>query len=236
MSLPCTAGRMHLLRVTSVVILTLLFLLALPVEARADEVRYSLGTVQEDSELRVTSGGTVITTVGFYNIDGNVPTMVEVSVSKAPADWIVTLEQPGKASDVSDAASLLVQPSVPQASSPECPGENREVVWLPPRGYVSADVLRVRIEVPGSTRDGTRGTVYVTAVAQWQAEGTVAPFPQERGFVFDVMVSTEPTPQASADLSPDSARRTSLLLAGGICAGVLLLAARRVLAKSGDLA
>jgi hypothetical protein len=227
---------MSSVRVSSVVILVLLFLLALPAGAHADEVRYSLGTVQEDRELRVVPGGTVTTTVAFYNIDGNVPTMVDVSVVEAPDDWLVMVERPGATGDDSGVVSLIVEPSAPQTVAPVCPGQESESVWLVPRGFVCVDVVRVRIELPAAAGGGTQGTVRIIAVARWQTEVGVAPFPQEREFVFDVReAGSSDAAESYVDVAPKPDGRAPLLLAGGICAGGLVLL-RRLLAKSGVLA
>jgi len=232
----CTAGRMNAVRASRLVILALLFLLALPVGAHADEMRYSLGTVQEDRELRVVPGGTVTTTVAFYNIDGNVPTAVDVSVVEAPDDWLVTVERPGATPDDSGVVSLTVEPSAPQTVAPVCPGQECESVWLAPRGFVCVDVARVRIELPAAAGGEARGTVRIIAVARWQTDEGVAPFPQEREFVFDVRETGESDAEESdLDVAPEPDGRAPLLLAGGICVGGLVLL-RRLLAKSGPLA
>jgi len=201
----------------------------------ADEARYSLGSIQGERELSVRAGDSAVTTLAFYNIDGNVPTTVDVSVVEAPDDWLVSVERPGATGDDNGVVSLLIQPSASHATAPECSSAQREAVWLPPRGYVCVDILLVRIDVPGLARDGTRGTVHVTAVAHWQTEVGVAPFPQEREFVFDVLVLPEPAQGASGAASPQSVSRAPLLLAGGACLGVLVLL-RRLLAKSGEVA
>ena len=236
MSLSCSAGRTSAVRASSVGVLVLLFLLVLPAGAYADEMRYSLGTVQEDRELRVAPGGTVTTTVAFYNIDGNVPTAVDVSVVEAPDDWLVTVERPGATGDDSGVVSLVVEPSEPQSVAPVCPEQGCESVWLAPRGFVCVDVVRVRIELPAAAGGGARGTVRIIAVAGWQTEEGVAPFPQEREFVFDVLeTGASDAEESYVDVAPEPFGRTPLLLAGGICSGGLVLL-RRFLAKSGTLA
>jgi hypothetical protein len=197
----------------------------------ADEMRYSLGSIQGQQELHVPSGGAAFATLGFYNIDGNVPTTVELSVVDAPLAWEVRLERPGEIGDEAGAVSLTVEPSTPQDVATACADNLRESVWLAPRGYICADMVRVRIEVPGTVPAGTRGTVHIGAVAQWSELGGAGQFPQERDFLFDVEVGAGASSEAPAE--PGEGARWPLL--GVVCFGGLLLL-RHVLVKSGRLA
>jgi hypothetical protein len=205
-----------------------------------DELRYSLGSIQAERELQLSAGVADVTAILFYNIDGNVPTAVAVSVAEAPAGWRVFLERPGDVGAGAAVVSLVVEPSLPSVASAECKGTSLEAVHLPLRGWICADVVHVRIEVPDSVTEGARGVVRVSAAATWHTGSGVAPFPQEREFVFDVIVGAVQSSQllqdVPAETSPDAGNRMSLLLIGGVCAGVLLLGVRRALAKSGLVA
>lgn len=206
----------------------------------ADELRYSLGSIQEGRELHVSAGGEARTTLAFYNIDGNVPTVVAVSVAEVPSGWRVLLEGSSEPPESSGMMRLLVEPTLPQEIETECRGISEESLYLPPRGWICADVVHVRIEVPGSTAAGTHGVVRVVAYASWDAAGGSSTFPQEREFLFDITVDDVPKPPESVELpsesSADPGSRAPLLVTGGICLGGLLLTARRALAKSGRLA
>ncbi|MBN1152571.1 MAG: hypothetical protein JXA58_05105 [Dehalococcoidia bacterium] len=202
--------------------------------AHADEIRYSLGSIQEERSLSVEAGGVVTSTLGFYNIDGNVATMMELSVVEAPDDWVVTIEYDAAIPDRSGGVTLLVEPSVPGPVAGECPEAQQEAVWLAPRGYVCADIVHVSVTIPQTARVGMKGTVRVLAHASWELGGSVAPLPQEREFVFEVVVG-EAEPEASAVTTRQGNQRGLLVLVGGVFIGVVVLLWRS-LAESGRLA
>jgi len=212
----------------------MLWLLVVPGSVQGDGLRYSLGSIQEEIALQVEAGGVVSTSLGFYNIDGNVPTSVELSIVEAPAAWSVFMERDGQESATSGVASLVVQPSEPLAVAPGTVAEGRKAVWLAPRGYVCADVVRVIIAVPPDTPTGTSAMVRLAATAKWLRDGSVAPLPQERAFTFDVVV-TPTVPEAPTGETLPSGVRVPMLLATVLClAGVGT--GMRLLAKSGRVA
>lgn len=203
--------------------------------AVADEARYSLGSVQLDDELRVPGDGEVTTSLLFYNIDGNVPTELELVVVQAPAGWNVTLGSPSLQGSGTSALSLRVAPSAVLAEPLSCPGE----VLLPPRGYVCAEVVDVRIVVPPQSAR-TQGLVRVGAVASWLALGGVSPFPQEREFVFNVTVAGTGAARDDGTTVPATSPHRWPTPHSVVVIGVLglwgVLTLRRALVKSGVVA
>jgi hypothetical protein len=239
-----TRPRKHSLRLFVLAMTMLLLVLsacvAAPGVARADDVRYSLGTIQEDRELTAQVGGSVATTLAFYNIDGNVPTIVSLSVAEMPPGWRVLLSRPGDSAPDSDTIALVVQPSLPGAATSGCGSPQRDSINLAPRGWVCADIVQVRVEVADSTVEGARGTVRIVASATWDTGDVATPFPQERQFLYDITVGTGMESVGAVDSSspslPASDSRIPLLLTGLVCAGGVLFLVRRALAKSGQLA
>ena len=212
---------------------------AIPEVLHAEDASYSLGSIQEEREVRLSAGSSTFTTLGFYNIDGNVPTTVQLQVAEAPEGWFVFLERAGQVADATDELSLVVEPSVPESAATQWSGVDRESVWLPQRGWIYADVVRVRVEAPASAIEGAQGVVRVMASVSWDAGGGSAPFPQEREFVFNTIVAGVEGPHGVADAStetPHSVSHSSLLLAYGLGVLGLLLVLRRALVKTKNVA
>jgi len=207
--------------------------------ARADEVRYSLGTSQKERELTAPAGGSSATTLAFYNIDGNVPTLVSLSVAEAPPGWRVLLSRAGDAASASETISLAVEPSLPGGTSTGCVGPERSSIYLAPRGWVCAEVVHVRVDVAESSIEGAQGIVRIIARATWETGG-VAVFPQEREFQYEITVTAETDSVGEVDSTSRwlwaSDSRIPLLLTALVCAGSVLFFVRRILAKSGQLA
>jgi hypothetical protein len=167
------------------------FLLAagIPCRAQADDARYSLGAVQPVMELEVVEEVAGSTWLGFYNIDGTVPTTMALSIVSFPEGWQVTLSTDALSSGT-DHATLMVEPSSPAQQPQNCGEPAAKSVWLSGRGYVCADTAWLHILVPAGGGGPTQATVAVRAVATWAAQGS---FQQERDFVYAVRVAESPT-------------------------------------------
>jgi hypothetical protein len=198
----------------------------------ADELRYSLGTIQFGTTLRIPPEGTADAALGLYNIDGNVTTTVELRVAEAPSWCVVTLEH--AAAEVgAEGLTLRIEPSAPQAKMPECAEAGRQAFLVEPRGYVCADVVDIHVEVTGSLAKDDAGVVRLVALARWDSGGGLALPPQEREFLFDIVFDAGDGTAPVQPSGPDT-RAWLLLIAALAAAGVLLL--RWLLAKSGRLA
>ncbi len=166
----------------------------LPGAVRADEDRYSLGTVQAVTELDVVSGEVVTTWLGFYNIDGSVPTTLDLVVASCPDGWRVLLSR-DEASPGAQRIALAVEPSSPASEPQDCPAGSGRSVWLSGRGYVCAEVAWLQIEAPAAGPGKADGLVVVHAVATWPAYGA---FQQERDIGFHVrLVESVERPRSS---------------------------------------
>ncbi len=157
----------------------------IPSQVRADDARYSLGAVQPVTELKVVQGVAGSTWLGFYNIDGTVPTTVAVALVSFPETWRVTLST-DELSSGTDHATLTVEPSSPAQQPRECGEPAAKSVWLSGRGYVCADTAWLHVLVPASGGGPVEATVVVRAVATWAGQGA---FQQERDFVYTVRVA-----------------------------------------------
>ncbi len=232
---PAATQSLSLATITCMVLL-IIGNLAAARPASADDARYSLGSVQEEREVHVVDGSPAATTLAFYNIDGNVPTTLEVRVSEAPADWRVTLGRPGDIDHASESITLTIEPSTPDINGTKWSGTGRESIWLPQRGMVYADVVQVWIQTPVPSAE-THGVVRVDVTATWETGSSSAPFPQEREFIFDVDVNdAEPAPQdvdASLESPIPLSGHAPWLVAGCVCAAGCVFAVRRAVAKSG---
>jgi len=197
----------------------------------ADELRYSLGTIQSETTLRIPPGGTADAALGFYNIDGNVPTTVDLFVVEAPRWCTVMLTR--AAEPGAERLTLLVEPSAAQTMMPKCADAGRQVFLVEPRGYVCADVVDVHAELTGSTGEDDKGVVRLVALARWESSGGIALPPQEREFLFDVVVDAGDVTAAVQPSRPDT-HVWALVVSALVLAGAVLL--YRSLAKSGHLA
>lgn len=193
----------------------------------AEEGRYSLGTIQVERSLQVPAGEAGTTTIGFYNIDGNVPTTVELRVAETPSWCDITLEHAGARAG---ALTLLVEPSTPQSEMPRCDAEGRQAFLLEPRGYVCADVVGVHVEITSSMGEDDTGVVRLVALARWNSGGGLALPPQEREFLFDVVVDAGDGTAMVQPSRPDT-DVWAIVVAALVLAGAVPL--YRVLAKSG---
>ena len=209
---------------STVALLPLVFVLVLapvtlPCSVRADDERYSLGAVQAATELDVAAGEATTTWLGFYNIDGTVPTRIELVVVSHPDGWKVTLSR-DRTSDGSQQLVFTVDPSSPAAHPHDCALASTRPVWLSGRGHVCAEVAWLRIEAPAAGPGPGNGKVVVLGVATWPGHGA---FRQEREFAFDVrQVESEDQPRGSV----------AAPLAVGTLAVLVALLLLRLLAKS----
>ncbi len=188
---------------------------ALPVAA--DEMRYSLGTVQVVPELSVSPGSCSVTTLLLYNIDGNVPTQVELSVLEVPAGWEIRLEHDGVYSSRGSTLSLRVAPSLPSSTPPESVESGRETVWIEPRGYVCADAVHVYVQAPATAAPGAEYAVAIGAEVEWNVTGAAVSPLQAREFLYGVHVSGANAAGTPAAGAPGTRVHVPLLLAGAAC-------------------
>lgn len=196
------------------------FLLAagVPCRAEADDARYSLGAVQPVTEFEVAEGVAGSTWLGFYNIDGTVPTTVVLSPVSFPEGWRVMLSTDALSSGA-DRATLTLEPSSPAQQPPECGASGARSVWLSGRGYVCAETAWVHVVVPSGAGGPAEAMVVVRAVATWAGQGA---FQQERDFVYTVRVAES-----------TAGRRDWLLpVLAGAAALAVLVVLRRCIAKS----
>jgi hypothetical protein len=196
-----------------------LLISGIPCRAQADDARYSLGAVQPVTEFEVAEGVDGSTWLGFYNIDGTVPTTVALLLVSFPESWRVTLSTDALLSGT-DHATLAVEPSSPAQQPQECGEPAAKSVWLSGRGYVCAEAVWRHVLVPASGEGPAEATVVVRATATWAAQGS---FQQERDFVYVVRVAEAP-----------AGRREWLppALAAAAAAALLAVWWRRRIAKS----
>lgn len=193
----------------------------------ADE-RYSLGTIQEDDVLSVGTGKEVVTTIGFYNVDGTAPVDVEVTIPIVPDGWsaefLPRCEEASAASSESGRRFRLhVEPMRLTSERASCPGTCEEQYWLPGRGYVCALAIDMRVAAPMQTARLT-DTLTVHVVGTWDV-ASGAP-PQERDLQYDLAVVPGECVRDSAGTLPVVA-----LVVAGVILGLVL----RRIAKSSPL-
>jgi hypothetical protein len=214
-------------------LLALLALLGCVTGAGADEMRYSLGSVQAEDFLTLEAGESSVTELYFYNIDGSLPTLLELEVLEAPAGWEVALSRPG-AIDGAPSLSLMVTPSSPHPTPPACEA-GRSAVHLGSLGYVVAEAVSVHVTSPDPL-PSSEGVLRLRAVATWQVPGGTAPFPQERVFTYRLVspLASAAVP-AAAPAGEPGVGVAPLLLAACLAAGALTLLGRSM-RKSGQVA
>ncbi|MBN1856316.1 MAG: hypothetical protein JW846_05110 [Dehalococcoidia bacterium] len=222
------ACRMNRTRPVVVSALLLLTFSALACTVSAEEQRYSLGTIQEDTDLVVTAGEFVVTRIGFYNIDGTVPAVVALSASDVPQGWEVTLSRdvPSDVDAAVDASAQLSLEVEPGETSPErtsCEHSLQQSRYLLDRGYVCADIVYVSVAVPEDAPSAEGQSVRVDVVVTWPSVS--AQLRQEREFTFAVAV----LPPARVEMPWWSVVLPVVLIL------VILYFTRRWLVKSGYL-
>jgi len=158
--------------------------------------KYNFGSMQAASQFSLKPGQEIETKLYFYNIYGNRPTHIKLSLVEKPKNWQVTIEPDVKSKEyevsgqiVTVEENLVVYPS----NASEEPGENiEEVEWISSKvGYIGANFVKIRIKVPESEEVGRTEKIKINAVAFWLGQTGSISLQQERDFEYTIKTTTE---------------------------------------------
>ena len=153
----------------------------------AEDMSYSLGTVQYEEELEIVAGQETHTLLCFYNVDGSVPATVHVVVRDVPVGWEIVFSRPtdGGPSQPVDSVSLSVPVTEVRTTEMAC-GAAQKAVYLPGRGYACTEVVDVIVRVPRDESERADVRLTVVSTVGWDVPGAPS---QERsfGYLVDVM-------------------------------------------------
>jgi len=158
------------------------------VRVAAEDMSYSLGTVQYEEELEVVAGQELHTSLCFYNVDGSAPATVRVVVQEVPAGWDIGFSRPedGGPPQPADSVSLSVPVTEVQIDGADC-GATQKAVYLPGRGYACTEAVDVIVRVPHDESERADVRLTVVSTVDWDVPGAPS---QER--TFDYVVSVLP--------------------------------------------
>jgi len=146
------------------------------VEAINEEpAKYSFASIQMGSNLEAPAGGQLNEQIGFYNVDGNRTTHITLKVTGAPDGWEVEVD-----SQISVEVTELVSEPVKD------PEEGIKSVVLGDRGYTTANIANITIQVPEDAEEGTMGEIRITATAEWYGQTGQVVICQTRSFDYSV--------------------------------------------------
>jgi hypothetical protein len=174
-----------------------LFLFVLLATALALDIpKYSFGSMQAAKQFNLRAGQEIETKLYFYNIYGNRPTHIRLSVIEKPQNWQVTIE-PGVESREYEVSGQKISVDenlvVYLSNASEEQGENTETIeYITSKvGYIGANFVIVRIKVPESEQVGREFNIKINAVAFWLGQASTIALQQERDFEYLVRTITE---------------------------------------------
>lgn len=163
-----------------------------------DIPQYNFGTMQAGKSFSVQPGQEITTKLYFYNIYGNRPTHIKLSVIEKPENWQVEIipdvakkEYDVSGQKVSVDENLVVYPS----NATETAGTNTETIEYIQSsvGYIASNFVTIKIKVPENEKIGVSKNIKINGIASWLGQTGNIALNQERDFDYSVSTTTSST-------------------------------------------
>jgi len=165
------------------------------VHAQEGVPKYNLGSMQSDKSISIKPGQETSIKLYFYNIDGNRPTHIKLSIVEKPANWDISIspslqtkEYEVSGVNISVDENLVVYPSnASVVAGQEIAGKE----WISSKvGYINADYVTISIKVPENEKIGITDKIKINAIASWLGQAGSIALQQERDFEYSVTTTT----------------------------------------------